>query len=76
MYRNEEFGINPKCFELAIQKFGESPPPQEQIKEALLTDLLKKIEGAFLLEYSGNDQLSDVLKAYKTDILTNLPHKN
>ena len=63
------YAIVEKCFELAIQKFGESPPPQEQIKEALLTDLLKKIEGAFLLEYSSNDQLSDVLKAYKTDIL-------
>ena len=71
------YAIVEKCFELAIQKFGESPPAQEQIKEALLTDLLKKIEGAFLLEYSSNDQLSDVLKAYKTDILnTPIPPAN
>jgi len=62
------YAIVEKCFELGIQKFGENPL-QKETKEALLMDLLKKIEGAFLLEYSSNDQLLNIFKAYKTDIL-------
>ncbi len=71
------YAVVTNCFDPAIQKFCENPPPTENI-ENLLRDLLMRIGGLFNSQYSFYDDLLNSFQNYRETVLettTSLSHK-